>query len=133
VTRDEGPAYHAFHALLRKPYWRRVWTQQEMAFALRRRELYFCCGETGFYAFVLNSTCRFYSVMEKHLTAQDDWEVMGGKVDVFDRQMRTDVWSRMLRTGDPSKPAPMKSVIAIWRADGHGPTRPYLWTPCHRR
>jgi len=113
VARDEGPAYHAFHALLRKPYWQRVWTQQEMAFAMRRRELYVCCGETGFFCFLLNSACCFYTVLERHLAGDDAWKAMGGKVDAFDRRLRTDIWNRMLQTCNPSTSTSMKSVISI--------------------
>ena len=83
-----------------------------MAFSMRREELYFCCGETGFYGFQIFSSCRFYCVMERHLTSTD-WEAIGGKIDAFDQSLRYKIWGRMLRTCDPNKPTLMKTAISI--------------------
>jgi hypothetical protein len=115
IAQTEGPAYRAFHSLLRKPYWWRVWTQQEMAFALRRRELFFCCGETGFFAFRLHAACLFYSVMEQRLRERDREALRlgGGELDQTDHKARNDVWSRMLLTCDPGRPVLMKSILAV--------------------
>ncbi|KAK3374634.1 heterokaryon incompatibility protein-domain-containing protein [Podospora didyma] len=88
---SEREAYAAFHELLKKPYWQRVWTQQEMMLALRRRELFFSCDTAAFHAFALTGTCTFYNVFE---TSLPDRSVLG-EIKFDDIGLRNDIWTRL--------------------------------------